>query len=115
MSIVGIYVRFAFYGERKVACGDIRLLDTCQRLAQFALVERCDALYAEAPAREAVDGLSREEEVAVAADGRHAVGATMKRWLIDPFCTIILPSSQPVPFPYHPVLWQGQSPCAYQP
>ena len=37
------------------------------------------------------------------------------RWRIDPFCTIILPSSQPVPFPYHPVLWQGQSPCAYQP
>ena len=62
------------YGEREVACGDIRLLDACQRLAQFALVERCDALYAEASAREAVDGLSREEEVAVATDGRHAVG-----------------------------------------
>ena len=54
------------YGEREVACGDIRLLDACQRLAQFALVERCDALYAEAPAREAVDGLCREKEVAVA-------------------------------------------------
>ena len=62
------------YGEWEVACGDIGFLDACQRLAQFALVERCDALYAEAPAREAVDGLSREEEVAVAADGRHAVG-----------------------------------------
>lgn len=62
------------YGEREVACGDIRLLDACQRLAQFALIERCDALYAEAPAREAVDGLSREKEVAVATDGRYAVG-----------------------------------------
>lgn len=62
------------YGERKVACSDIRFLDACQRLAQFALVERCDALYAEASAREAVDGLIREEEVAVATDGRHAVG-----------------------------------------
>ena len=41
--------------------------------------------------------------------------ATMKRWRIDPFCNIILPSNQPVPFPYHPVLWQGLSLCAYQP
>ena len=62
------------YGEREVACGDIRFLDACQRLTQLALVERCDALYAEDPAREAVDGLSREEEVTVATDGRHAVG-----------------------------------------
>lgn len=62
------------YGEREVACGDIRLLDTSQRLTQLALVEGRDALYAEAPAREAFDGLLCEEEVAVAADGRHAVG-----------------------------------------
>ena len=62
------------YGEWEVACGDIGFLDACQRLTQFALVERCDALYAEAPAWEAVDGLSREKEVAVATDGRHAVG-----------------------------------------
>ena len=62
------------YGEWEVACGDIRLLDACQRLAQFALVERCDALYAEGSAWEAFDGLLCEEEVAVAADGRHAVG-----------------------------------------
>ena len=45
----------------------------------------------------------------------NGLSATMKRWRIDPFCTIILPSNQPVPFPYHPVLWQGQLPCAYQP
>lgn len=53
------------YREREVSCGDIRLLDACQRLAQFALVERCDALYAEASAREAVDG-----------------SAERKRWLL---------------------------------
>ena len=35
--------------------------------------------------------------------------------IINPSCTIILPSNQPVPFPYHPVLWQEQLPCAYQP
>ncbi len=48
---------------------------------------------------------------------RHDKGlyATMRGGRIDPFCNIILPSNQPVPFPYHPVLWQGQSPCAYQP
>lgn len=53
------------YGEWEVACGDIRLLDAYQRLAQFALVERCDALYAEASAREPSTG-----------------SAERKRWLL---------------------------------
>ena len=33
--------------------------------------------------------------------------ATMNGWRMDPFSYLILPSNQPVPFPYHPVLWQG--------
>ena len=60
--------------EWKVARSYIGFLYAYQRLAQLALVERCDALYAEGSAWEAVDGLLCEEEVAVAADGRHAVG-----------------------------------------
>ncbi len=31
------------------------------------------------------------------------------------FVFLILPSSLPIPFPYHPVLWQGRSLSAYQP
>ena len=66
---------FAQFGncEWEVARGDIGFLYACQRLAQFALVHRRHALHNEASARKAFNGFVGEEEVTVAAHGRHAV------------------------------------------